>query len=68
MERFTRTGTVMVVDPRADLAEAACDLLRGFGYEPIRAPTHAEAAKRAELVASVQRLTAIVPAQSYRPR
>lgn len=62
MERFTRTGTAIVIEPRADLADAVCDLLRGFGYEPISAPTHAEAAERAALVSSVHLLAATVPA------
>jgi hypothetical protein len=62
MERFKRTGTAIVIEPRADLAQAVCDLLSGFGYEPISAPTHAEAAARAELAGVVQLLTATVPA------
>lgn len=62
MERFIRTGTAIVIEPRADLADAVCDLLSGFGYEPISAPTHAEAAARAKLAGVVQLLTATVPA------
>lgn len=62
MERFTRTGTAVVIEPRVDLANAVCDLLRGFGYITISAPTHAEAAARAKLVAAVHLLAATVPA------
>ena len=62
MERFTRTGTAIVIEPRADLADSVCNLLRGFGYEAISAPTHAEAAARARQVAMVDLLAATVPA------
>ena len=62
MERLKRTGTAIVIEPRADLADSVCDLLRGFGYEPVSAPTHAEAALRAKLVPLVQLLAATVPA------
>lgn len=62
MERFTRTGTAVVIEPRADLAGAVCDLLRGFGYQTISAPTHADAAARAKSAASIELLVATVPA------
>jgi len=62
MESFTREGTAIVIEPRADLADAVCDLLRGFGYEAISAPTHAEGAARAKLAGTVRLLAATVPA------
>lgn len=58
---FLRKGVAVVIET-GELVHTLCELLEGFGYQAISAPTHALAAERALAHHEISLLAAAVPA------
>jgi hypothetical protein len=61
MGDFHRRGVAIIIEA-GELVHMLCEFLESFGYQSVAAPSHAEAARRAQAYDHIALLAACVPA------